>query len=87
MRSIAREQIKRLFTNPIETMIYGLYFSGYEGEGEYKLWYENGKLWIRCFFKNDKYEGEFKAWQKNGQLYKHCFFKNGEVVKDYLEEK
>lgn len=38
------KQIKNLFTNPIETMKSGLYFSGYEGEGEYKQWFKNGEL-------------------------------------------
>ena len=71
MKYIAREQIKRLFTNPQRAMFTGLYFSGYEGEGERKDWYENGQLWVQCFYKNGKLNGEFKSWYENGKLSSH----------------
>ncbi len=85
MKYIARQQIINLFNNPQETMANGLYFSGYEGEGERKDWHTNGQLWIRCFFKNDKYEGEFKAWDSSGNLINHLLYKNDEAIKNYLK--
>ena len=35
--NIMKKQIENLFTDPQETMGNGLYFSGYENEGEYKI--------------------------------------------------
>ncbi len=85
MKYIARQQIINLFNNPQETMANGLWFSGYEGEGERKDWHYDGKLWVRCFYKDGKLNGEFKSWWGNGKLSSHQLYKNDEVVKDYLE--
>ncbi len=85
MNYIAREQIKQLFNNPQNRMVNGLWFSGYRREGEYKSWYENGKLYRHCFYKNDELDGEYKMWKKYGQLYVHQLYKNGKLVKDYLK--
>ncbi len=54
MKYIAREQIKKLFNNSQETMLIGLWFSGYKWDGEYKEWWDNGKLHVHLLFKNGK---------------------------------
>ena len=79
---MTREQIINLFTNPVETMHNGLWFSGVEKEGEYKQWWKNGQLWIHCFYKDGERHGEYKEWYDNGTLAVHRLYKNGEVIKD-----
>ncbi len=79
-----RQQIENLFTNPIETMMKGLWFSGVEGEGKYKEWNINGQLTAHCFFKKGMCDGEFKIWHNNGELAVHKLYKEGKVIKDYL---
>jgi len=87
MKYVARKQLKSLFNNPFEAIEEGLWFSGYMGEGEYKEWYENGKLWVHCFYKNGKKNGEYKEWWKDeNELYAHLLLKNNEVVEDYLNK-
>ncbi len=80
-----RQQIENLFTDPMKTMMKGLWFSGIEGEGIYKKWYPNGELAIHEFYKQGKEEGELKRWHMNGQLYVHKLYKEGKVVEDYLK--
>jgi len=84
MKYIARQQIIDLFTNPQETMRRGLWFSGYYGEGEYRDWYEDGKLSINCYFKDGKRDGECKMWNSKEEFVYHKLYKDGELVKDYL---
>jgi len=48
-------------------------------DGEYKMWYENGRPFIHCFYKNGKCDGEYKMQYENGQLAEHCCFTNGEL--------
>src|SRR5208337_2729740 len=54
-----------------------IWFSGKEGEGEYKHWYDNGRLWQHSFWKNGELNGEYKEWYDNGQLAAHGFWKKG----------
>ena len=46
-------------------------------EGEYKMWYPNGKIWAQCYYKEGKLEGEFKWWYDNGQLMFQWYYKEG----------
>ena len=85
MKYIAREQIIKLFTNPQETMYNGLWYSGYEGEGEYRGWFKDGKLQIQCFFKNKLRNGDFKQWHNDGRLEYHFLYKNNEPIRNYLK--
>ncbi len=77
MNCIVREQIKKLFNDPPRTMTNGLWFSGYEDEGEYKNWYPSGNPWEHSFSKNNRLHGEFKKWYDNGKLQEHGFYKDG----------
>ena len=78
--NVMRKQIKNLFSNYQATMGHGLWFSGYENEGEFKEWWENGNLCVQLFCKGGKQNGECKKWDDNGQLWLHCFYKDG--IKD-----
>ena len=57
----------------------------YEGklDGEYKSFYENGKLLEHCFYKGGKLNGEYKWFWANGKLEEHCFYKDGELDGEY----
>ena len=77
-----RQQIIKLFTK------YGkegfeLWFSGVEGEGEFKAWYDNGQLDTHSFYKNNTLHGERKGWYPDGQINVHCFYKDGELHGEY----
>lgn len=85
MKYIAKEQIKKLFTNPQETKSYGLFFSGYEDDGEFKVWYINGQLAIQSFFKNGKRDGEYKKWDMDGELKRHILYKNDRAIRYFIK--
>lgn len=78
------KQIKDLFSYSINTLSSGLWFSGYKGEGEYKEWYVDGKLYIHCFYKDNLKDGEYKEWNYNGKLIMRKLFKDGKIIKNYL---
>jgi len=78
---ITKKQIKRLFKNPQKTLYDGLWFSGHEGDGEYKEWWDNGILYIHCFYKKNRREGEYKEWYSNGQLFEHSFYKDNRIIR------
>jgi antitoxin component YwqK of YwqJK toxin-antitoxin module len=43
-----------------EDKLKGVWLSGTRGEGEFKRWYRNGKIWFHCYYKNSKLHGESK---------------------------
>jgi antitoxin component YwqK of YwqJK toxin-antitoxin module len=69
-----REQIQRIFSD--DPFNRGYFLSGYEEEGEYKSWHDNGQLRIRGVFTNKIRDGEYKHWNKNGRLTSNYFNKN-----------
>jgi len=75
--------IENMFSNWEKISIEGIYFSGIEGEGEFKEWYDNGQLRELSFYKIGLLDDEYKAWHNNGQLHLHCFFKNDELEGEY----
>ena len=52
-------------------------------QGEYKS-YKNGKLWIHCYYKDNKYHGIYKEYYDNGNLWNICNMVNG---KEHGEDK
>ena len=48
-------------------------------QGEYKDYYDNGKLDIHCYYKDNKYHGIYKEYYYNGKLYNICNFINDEI--------
>jgi len=77
-----KQQIIDLFTNPQQTMMDGLWFSGHRGEGEYNVWYMNGQLQMHYFYKDGLKEGEYKEWYSNGQLAAHYLYKGGKIIRN-----
>ena len=53
-------------------------------QGEYKSYYNNGKLDIHCYYKDDKLHGIYKSYYTNGKLRNICNFING---KEHGEDK
>lgn len=53
MKYVARKQIKGVFIDLEEIMSRGLWFSGYEGKGEYKEWHDD-QLFKSFFIKMAK---------------------------------
>jgi antitoxin component YwqK of YwqJK toxin-antitoxin module len=81
MKNVMREQIINLFNDSQRAMSDGLWFSGYKGEGEFKLWYYNGQLQSHWFYKNGLFDGEFKRWDSRGELLHHEIYKDGNIVR------
>lgn len=46
-------------------------------DGEYKEWYNTGKLSIKCFYINDKPHGKYESWFSNGKLKTQCTYIDG----------
>ena len=72
-----RKQIAKVFINLNVLKENGIWYSGVEGEGEYKEWYSNDKLFIHCFFDKGDENGEYKEWYKNGKQRINAIYKNG----------
>ena len=62
---------------------FDIWFSGVEGEGEYKRWHDDGKIGGHSFYKDGKLHGEYKTWWPNGQMLEHAFCKNGKRDGEY----
>ena len=79
------KQIIKVFEEDIEKVLFdGVWFSEIEGVGEFKSWYNDGRLSVHCFYNDEgNLEGEFKSWWWNGQLAIHCFYNgtNGDPEK------
>lgn len=52
--NIMKQQIDEIFTDLQRLKETGIWFNGYELEGEYKKWYKNGQLFIHCSYENGK---------------------------------
>ncbi len=52
-------------------------------QGEYKVYYYNGHLYIHSFYLNGKRHGEYKLYHDNGQLWEHTFFQNDKHHGEY----
>ena len=48
-------------------------------QGEYKNYDYNGKLWVHCYYKDDKYHGIYKYYYTNGNLFNICNYINGKL--------
>ena len=59
--------------------VLGIYFSGFQGEGEYKKWYENGQLKEHLWLKNSLSNGERKEWYSDGKILNHYWADGGEA--------
>lgn len=82
-KDLRRHYIKEMFADFTKTITAGIWLNGFVGEGEYKMWYDNGQLSLHSHYKNDKLDGEYKSWYKNGQLYSHSHYKSGTLDGEY----
>ena len=58
----------------------GIWFSGTEGEGEFRGWYESGQMSEHSFYDKDGgVHGEYKFWHENGQMLQHSFWKHDKL--------
>ena len=48
-------------------------------QGEYKSYYDNGKLFIHKYYKDDKLHGLYKHYYTNGNLCNVCNMVNGKI--------
>ena len=65
MENVKKQQIKQAFGNWKKLKGKGIWFSGFEHEGEYKEWYsDGGPRWRYYFYKNGKIDGEYKEFNK-----------------------
>ena len=55
-----------------------------EKHGEYKLYYNNGKINTHCFYKDDQLHGEYKWYWFGRQALQHLLYENGKLMKDFL---
>lgn len=84
--NLKHNYIERCFADLAKLKYNGIWFSGKNGEGEFKNWYLNLKhAYTHCFYKNNERHGEYKIYDEFGNLSVHKLFKNGESVKDYLK--
>jgi antitoxin component YwqK of YwqJK toxin-antitoxin module len=51
--------------------------------GKYTKYFENGKLKIESFYKNNKLEGTYKQYYQDGELKIECFYKNNNLEGTY----
>lgn len=68
-----------------EQKLKGIFFSGVEGEGEYKQWYSNGNLQMHYFYKKGKAQGRCRLWSYDGKLLIDRLYENGESIVNYLK--
>ena len=48
-------------------------------QGEYKDYYDNGKLCIHCYYKDNILLGIYKRYHDNGNLFNICNYINGNI--------
>jgi len=82
-QDLRRYYIKEMFADFTKTITAGIWLNGFTGEGEYKMWYDGGQLYLHNCYKNGKLNGEYKSWYKNGQLHSHSHYKNGTLNGEY----
>jgi antitoxin component YwqK of YwqJK toxin-antitoxin module len=77
--------IIRIYGDKAEKKLWYEYFIfNNKREGEYKAYYDNGKIYIVCNYKNGKLEGGYKSYQyrKNSQLGLICNYKDDKMTSD-----
>jgi antitoxin component YwqK of YwqJK toxin-antitoxin module len=55
------------------------FFKNGKLEGENKMWYKNGRLWVHEFYQDNIRNGGRKVWYENNQLAIQQFFRDGEL--------
>ncbi len=45
--------------------------------GLYIIYFWNGNIMKKCYYKDNKLEGEYILYYESGNLYYKCYYKNG----------
>jgi len=56
-----------------------------EKDGEYKVWWSNGRLWKQTHYIDDKRQGIYKEWYSNGVLWEDSHYENDKFKGEYKE--
>lgn len=56
-------------------------------EGDCKVYYLSGSLYIHCSYQNNLLEGDYKVYDKNSKIIKHDYYEQGVCVKVIVELK
>ena len=83
--NLKRNYIKKAFIDVVGLKMHGIFFSGINGEGEFKMWYPTDNIEVHCFYKNKEIDGVYKRWTNGGDLKKHQLYDNGKMIQDYLK--
>lgn len=67
-----------------DTLMRIAYYQGKE-HGEWKKYYNNGRLEEQRFFKNGQKIGDLTRWWENGKIQLQCSFENGEYNGSFKE--
>lgn len=73
-----KEQIRDVFLHE-NAIRKGFWMNGFEGEGEFRIWYSNGVLYRICHYKDGRRERSLVDYYSNGKILKICSFINGRV--------
>ena len=52
--------------------------------GEYIDYYDNGQIYEKCNYTDDKLNGEYIKYYENGQIYEKCNYTNGKINGEYI---
>ena len=74
-----RDYIKKIFEK-FGNDRFEIYFSGFNGIGECKSWWDNGKLQSHGWYKHRQLEGEVKVWDDEGQINNQYWCKSGKGI-------
>ncbi len=64
---------KDLINLTLEQKCQGVWFSGKEGDGEFKMWWWIGQLREHSFWRNSRRHGESKYWYATGYLWSFVY--------------
>ena len=53
-----------------------------DNKQSFKIYYEDGKLYKKGFYKNFEYDGPYEEYDPKGQITRKGVFQNGEFVPD-----
>jgi len=84
LRDLRKHYIKEMFAGRLKYLqTDGIWVNGFQGEGEYKQWHDNGQLELCCHYKDGELNGELKRWYANGNPAIHCYFKKDRIDGEY----
>lgn len=61
-----------------------MYAAG-EANGESTIYFANGKVSVKCEFKNDERHGYFKSFYNNGQMYQEGWYQSGKQEGEWIQ--